>query len=157
VVRDKETKFYNHSPAMKVSENYDVREFVPKETFDKFGDKAIWFVNPNLVKFAEWLSEQFGVHAVVNNWHTGGQYQYSGYRPPTYTQGAKESQHRCHNATDNKVAGVDPERVREEIRNNFKDLHDKFGITTIEKDCPTWTHVDCRWTNQDNLLEVPYQ
>lgn len=158
---------------MKISEHYDAREFVSEATWNKWGERSVWFINPLQVLFGEWLTSQFGHKAIVNNWHffkenphpkgdeewymDGHIYSHSGYREPECTEGAKESQHRAHNGNDWKIPGYDPEFIRDEIRRNFIALKARFGLTTIEKDCHTWVHSDNRWTNMEELFEVPFQ
>lgn len=136
---------------------FDVREFVPPEIWQQFGEKSVWFIDMKLVEFLEWVYKHFGIKPVVNNWHEGGQFKYRGFRPPTCTTGAKLGQHRLARAVDFSVSGSDPEIIRDEIRRYWNDLYRLYGITTIEKDCPAWVHVDRRYTGMDELLEVPFQ
>lgn len=160
---------------MKISENYDLREFISPMTYSKFGNNGIWFVNPLQVQFGEWLTSYLNKKAIVNNWHffdeaptaeaakladwylEGHIYTHSGYREPACSEGAKESQHRCHNGNDWKVPGFEAETLRMIVRENYAVLNQRFGITTIEKDTPTWLHADNRWTMLDHLFEVNFK
>jgi|GEM_PF-1006027 len=158
---------------MKISENYDVRELVPPEIYAAFGDKSVRFVNKHCADFLEWLSSYLGVHIVVNNWHfflenpapTGDEdwffdghiYRNSGFRTKDCKEGADNSQHRMKDALDCKAKGFEAELLRQVIREQFSSLNKRFQLTTIEKDTPTWLHVDFRWTMMDELLEVPYK
>jgi len=47
------------------------------------------------------------------------------------------------NAIDVVVKGWTAEKVRQLIRDNFKDVH-KFGLTTIVNDTEEWLHCDCQ-------------
>ena len=140
-----------------ISKHYRIEEFVSPPTIQLFGANAIWFLDQRIVLFADWMCDYFGSHVIINNWHEGGQYKESGFRDPGSSTGAVRGQHRFGRAADFKVPAVDCEFVRDEIRKNFKSLNQRFGITTIEQDTPTWVHVDTRWTGLDHLLEVPYK
>jgi hypothetical protein len=93
--------------------NLDFRRFVPKEVFNKYGDKSCWFVSDNIIKFVigaeklycELLKSEYpdieSVDLVVNNWHEGGQFNNRGLRTFEYIKSqidkgiatAKLSQH----------------------------------------------------------------
>jgi len=142
---------------MKISENFVIQEFVPKSIYEKYGENSIWFVDPRIIAFCQWLRDYIQESVTINNWHREGKYNESCFRVPDTTTGAKLSQHRFGRAVDIKVEGHLPETIREIIRLNFKELRAKYGVSTIEKDTPTWVHVDCRYTGLDHLLEVPYK
>lgn len=127
-------------------------EFVPREIYEKFKGNSMWFISKAVVESAYHLRTKFGP-ATVNNWYDGGEFSYSGYRPPTCTIGAPLSMHRCGKAADLKFKNASPEEVRDYIKANAK-LFLAFGLTTIEKDTPTWVHIDCRYTNFNYILEV---
>lgn len=163
---------------MKVSPNFDIREFVPKSTYDKWGENSTWFVNPLSVSVAEFYKSFFlayykkkngdavkDVLIVINNWHYGGIKQYSGYRPPSYTEGAKESQHRFKNAFDCEIFIVFADGTKIEV--NYQEIHrviaenDELffskGVRCIEdvRDATGWLHTDFRWTfGQVSILTV---
>jgi len=140
-----------------ISANYCIQEYVPPTIFKQFGEMSIWFIDQRIVLFNEWLSEYCGVKAIVNDWHKGGQYHDSGFRDPLASIGAPHGQHFYGRATDSKVPEQDYEVLRDLIRSNFKSLNARFGITTIEKDTPTWLHVDTRWTGLDHLFECNFK
>lgn len=142
---------------MKIAQDFIIQEFVPKSIYKKFGKNSIWFVDPYLIKFCQWLRDYTQAPITINDWHRGGNYSESGLRDPLTSTGAKYSQHKFGKAVDIKVAGHLPETVREIIRENFSVLRDWYGITTIEKDTPTWTHVDTRYTGLDELLQINYK
>lgn len=139
---------------MKVSDNFVIQEFVPPEIYSIYGSKSIWFIDPDMIAVAQKLRDDLGKPITINNWHTGGQYKNSGFRMPDTLVGGKLSQHKFGRALDIKVKGMSAESVREYIRENYY-LYDEV-ITTIEKDTPTWVHIDKRWTGLNGLLEVPY-
>lgn len=138
-----------------ISEHFCIQEFVPKEIYQQFGDNSIWFINPNIVVVCEYLRVAINKPITINNWHTGGQYNLSGYRPPDCATGGKLSQHKRGDAADIKVAGMSPKEVLRFIQAHWKELRD-MGLSTVENvdSTPTWNHLDCRWTDLDTLLIV---
>lgn len=155
---------------MKVSENFDIREFVPIETYNRWRAKSIWFVRPEIISIAEFYKVFFknyfkadNVLVTVNNYMFGGQLQYRGYRPPSCTIGAGESQHRFGSAFDCSLTIIKGNQrstpsyadVQAALIYNEKEII-KAGITTIEDTTytPTWLHTDIRNTGLDHLLIV---
>ncbi len=140
---------------MKVSKDFFLAEFVPPVIYEKYEDKAIWFVDSRLFVMAQFIRDRFGKPITINNYLTGGSYQYSAFRDSTCTIGAVNSQHRHGRAIDFRIKGMSPQEVREDIIRNYG-LYRPAGLTTIEADTATWVHVDCRNTNQETLLIVPF-
>ena len=140
-----------------VDTSFIIQEFVPRRVYEVWGEKSIWFINPNMIRFAQWLKDRNRSTVIINDWCFGGSYQFSGLRPFDCEIGAKLSQHRFGNAIDIKVKGWDAEDVRNLIRKNWQFLYDNFGLTSMELDTPTWIHVDFRFTNLDYLFEIKYQ
>ena len=132
---------------MKVSENFDLREFIPKDIYEAFGDRSIMFLDKRIIDIVQALRDITGKPVTINNWHTDGKYSESGYRKPDTKTGAKYSQHKFGRAADVKVAGMTPKDVVDIILKNQKFFVD-LGLTTIEnvEHTPSWTHLDCRWT-----------
>ena len=135
--------------------NFRLEEFIDPDTFGRFGELSIWFIDPRLVTLAQFMRERLGKPCTINNWHGGGQYNYSGFRPPDCPIGATLSQHRFGRAMDLKVSGMTADEVRDDIIGNF-DIYRKVGLTTIEDGdyAPTWCHIDIRETGLDTLKIV---
>lgn len=136
--------------------SFVIQEFVPRRVYETWGNKSIWFIDPRIILFAQWLKTTTGSVVTINDWCFGGKYQYSGFRPPDCRTGAKLSDHRFGRAIDVKVKGWDPEDIRQLIRDNWPYLFQHFGVTTIELDTATWTHVGFRFTNLSHLLEIKF-
>ena len=141
---------------MKVSSNFYLQEFVDPGTYGKFGDSSIWFIDPRIITLAQFIRERLGKPCTINNWNAGGQYQYSGFRPPGCTIGAAYSQHRFGRAIDLKVKGMSADEVREDIINSWEIYRKSTALTTIEDGAfaPTWCHMDIRETDSDELKIV---
>ena len=137
--------------------SFIIQEFVPPETYKKYGEKSVWFINPNIVLFLQWIKDNYnGAIVTVNNWYWGGDRKYSGYRPPDCPIGADESAHKRSDGVDFIVEGYSPVVIRKLIKDNFKLLNKMFGLTGYEKGTKTWTHGDFRWTNSNVLNEIRY-
>jgi hypothetical protein len=138
---------------LKLTSNFSLQEFIDPDTYKRFGTSSVWFIDPKIVTLAQFIRERLGKPCTINNWSSGGQYQYSGFRPPKCSVGASMSQHRFGRAIDLKVKGMKADEVREDIIQNF-DIYKKVGLTTIEDGAfaPTWCHIDIRDT--EGLLIV---
>ncbi len=141
---------------MKLTDNFYLTEFIPKEIYEIFGDKSIWFLDPRLPIVAQKIRDLCGKPITINNWHSGGQNNYCGFRQRACNVGAENSQHRFGRGLDLHIEGMNTEEERQFIRDYFMVLN-PLGLTTIERDTPTWTHIDLRWTGLSTLLEVPFQ
>lgn len=140
---------------MQLTKDFILQEFVPSEIYTQFGDKSIWFIDPKIPVIVQALRDIFGVPVVINNWHTGGHYNNSGYRTPKCTEGALLSQHRFGRAADLKPSGMTIRAAMDKVKENYPMLKE-LGLTTVENiaSTPTWLHIDTRWTGLDDLLIV---
>ena len=146
---------------MKLTKNLKLTEFVPELVYKMYGDKSIWFINPQIVKVAQFVREYFDLPIYINTWDVKtkaihSNYRESGFRPYTSSIPTLYSQHRLGNAIDIKIPGKKSEEIRAEIMDNFEVFYD-MGIRAIEKDTPTWVHIDCRWCDKElfkKILEV---
>lgn len=133
-----------------------IEEFVPKEIFNLYGPKSIWFINVGVVTSMVFLRNWFDASITINNWHLGGKFQNRAYRVPDSKTGAKFSQHKLAKAIDFNVTGLDSDEVSKRIIDNWADIHKNVSFTTIENPEFTkgWTHLDTRYTFSDKLLIV---
>lgn len=138
-----------------LSEHFDLQEFIPRLIWNGYKEKSIWFINPKIVALAEFVRKYFDAPVIINNWHTGGQFNERGYRVPMSNVGAKFSQHKLGNAIDINVKGLAAGEVSKRIIKDYA-LFKVHGLTTIENPeaTPTWTHLDVRWHGGEDLLIV---
>ena len=167
---------------MRISKNFDLREFVSESIWKRFGKSATWFISKDVVSLAQFYKDFFtryfknklekkvkSVIIVINNWHyVKGGHQQRGFRPPGSNTGASLSQHRLCNAFDCDIIIIYEDGIREEA--SYKEIHEviykyedmfmEAGLTTVEsvEDAPTWLHSDLRWIpNQKEILTVRYR
>ena len=158
---------------MQLSRNFKLQEFVPKATFEKYGENAKWYITQTIVDIAQEMADILeeiypNSYIVINNWHSGGNRQYSGYRPPNIDStnkkinfpGAFESQHKFGRAIDIQCfrqggIQIPSKEINKIIFDNEKRLMSK-GLTTVENFADTngWNHLDTRLTDLPNILVV---
>jgi hypothetical protein len=139
----------------KISDNFDVREFVPPEIWRKYRSKSKWFIRPEVVQLAEFYRKYFDAPVTINNWKWGGSLSERGYRVPDTKTGAEFSQHKLGCAFDCSIRGMTADQVRKEILENQL-CFTLAGLTTIEhKDyAKTWVHSDVRVTGMDDQILI---
>lgn len=152
---------------MNITKNFEIQEFVPPEIYNKYGEKSSWFISPEIPVIAQELRDSLSqkyagkkVIVKINDWHTGGQYKYSGYRPPNIDdeiKGAFLSQHKLGKAMDIKVFVNDVKLSSKEVYDFIMANKTKFislGLTTMEdvNYTKSWNHLDCRF--RPNVTDI---
>lgn len=122
--------------------HFDIKELVDEKTYKQFEEGSWMFFNQDALKALDGIRDYFETPVIVNNWASGGQFQFRGLRPITYTGGGTYSQHRLGNAFDCDVSGMSAEQVRKKILAD-KDNELLKLITCIEGGV-NWVHFDCR-------------
>lgn len=127
------------------SKHFTIKELVDRKTYGIFGDNAFMLFSPNALMMIDGIREFLDIPIVINNWSSGGQYQFSGFRARSVEIGAEYSQHRLGSAFDLKPKGLTIQEAFNRIISNKDDERLKL-ITCIEDIAftPTWLHVDCR-------------
>lgn len=139
--------------SVRLSDDFIIQEFIPKEVYDIYGIKSAWFIDIRLVNICQYLRDHIGKPITINNWFSGGSYNDSGFRVSGV--GASMSQHKYGRAADLKVKDLTPEEVHAIISEKWNVLK-KLGLTTLENasKTPTWTHIDLRFTGMDSIFFV---
>lgn len=102
---------------MKVNKYFDLKELVPRDVYEEYGEESIKFLDPLMIHALENVREILGVPLVCNNWALGGLRNYCGYRPKDVNIGAKNSMHKQGRAFDlvsRKMSAKDMRRILEE-------------------------------------------
>lgn len=138
---------------MKVSADFDLREFVHPDVWDRFGESSIWFLDQRLFVIAQNIRDRFGP-TVINSWMWGGSRVNSGFNLNREI-GAEYSQHKLGRAIDVRPKDATPDDVRKDILENER-FWLLMGLTTIEHEdfAPTWVHIDTRYTGMGEILIV---
>ena len=154
---------------MKVSKNFDIREFVPRSLWEDRGNQCKWYVSSTVIHLAQFykdfFSEYYGeeVTVTVNDWLWGGSFHNRGYRYPSTEVGSPLSFHRgglctafdCEIRIKSTGKEIDPDEIRTVIIDHEKEFME-HGLTTLEggKYAPGWIHSDHRNTGLDKILIV---
>ncbi len=142
--------------SMKVSKNFDLKEYVDPNVFSRFGERSLWFIRPELIDLVQFMRDYFNTTILINTWSLGDTlktaYLNSGFRSHKCRVGALYSQHRFGNAADLKFPGKSIQAIREEIMREEQVFYDA-GLRAIEKGTEHWLHVDCRNTNQNHIFQ----
>lgn len=124
---------------------FKIEEIIDKKTYEKFGENAWQFFPEKALLMIDGFRDFIAKPCTINNWKSGGQYEFSGFRPRWCETGAEYSMHRLGQAFDVKVFGMTIPQVYELVMKNKDDSRLQY-ITAIEdiQYTPTWLHIDCR-------------
>lgn len=128
---------------MKVSKDFDLREFIPEDVWKRLGEDGIWLIDEKIIKVAQKIRDIFRAPMFINTWMYRGdckRLQWRGFRPSAYTKCAYFSQHKVGRAIDFNIEGISPQDIQDTLKPKLKTI----GITAMEVGTPTWTHVDVR-------------
>lgn len=140
---------------MKISDNFDLRELIHPEIYESAGNRAINYLNPNLVTTLEDIRRYSGP-VTVNNWHYGDDrrvYIDSGLRSPKYPlKGrATHSGHYFGACADCKFSDKSVEDAYYQILNNQHLYPYIVRMENIEH-TPTWLHVECSTDKREDEI-----
>lgn len=120
-------------------DNFVIQELVTPDIFRARGDLAWQLLDQRALVALQSLRRKFGP-ITVNNWHSGGSYEYSGLRPFDCSVGAHYSQHKYGRAFDCKFHDVEVEEARLYVLDNdylFPTINAiEIGVS--------WFHFDVR-------------
>lgn len=116
-----------------------VQEYVPRYVFEKWGSQAWQFLDERLLQMDFALRERFG-RITINNWHLGGEREWSGLRTPRSPYYSELSQHSFGRASDKLFHDTTTEEVRAYILANPTAFP---FISAVELDT-SWLHTDVR-------------
>lgn len=153
---------------IRISDNYFLDEFIPPEMYQKFGEKSLLWLRPDVVRIAQALRHFFGA-VTINNWSHNGEvtaemflklpkaiqdeyFTQSGIRLHNSETGALFSQHKYGCAADLKFKTVDPDTVRRFIVANYHEKFRPLGLRRMEAQTKTWVHVDIGNTGSSELV-----
>ena len=145
--------------------NFRYEEFFSPSYFKKWKGTPYWLINSIdylLPHLAQFIRDRYQNNAVtICNWLWRAKndypYDYSGFRELECEEGSKVSRHRLGKCIDIKVANVTPQEIQLDVKNNFLQFNSR-GLTAIEEDTPTWTHLsveDTDWRREDGLWIIP--
>ncbi len=142
-------KIKNTSVTLKKSTDFNtknffsIKEFVDKQTYNKFGEKSIWFIDNDLIVQMNQLRQLFGRKITINTWAYGGNFQWRGFRTAGSPNFAKYSSHSFGRAVDFDVEGISARRARKQIIEWYKEGLLTSKSINLETEV-SWVHLDIR-------------
>jgi hypothetical protein len=131
-----------------IGKNFIIQEFVDQATYQRFGAKSEWFIDQKLFNITQVLRNKFGP-MTINNWHSGGNRNWSGLRTNSSPYYKPYSQHSFGRAVDIIFKDVTAEEASKYILDN--EIHFiTFGLGGIELG-KSWLHIDVR--NSGKLIK----
>jgi len=118
-----------------------IQELVPPKVYEARGEKGWYLFDERILMTIDLLRERYG-QATINNWHIGGNREWSGLRTCDSPYYSPYSQHAFGRAVDVVFKDANAEYIRQEIINKPSLPAFKY-ITAIELGT-SWLHVDCR-------------
>ena len=121
---------------LKLTTNFNLDEFLDKVSYESL---------MKIATISQYIRDTTGLPCTINNWSSGGQYGFSGFRPVGCTVGSPTSEHRMMNAIDIKIAGMTGKEMLEWAEQHAKELY-ALGARRFEDStlAVSWLHVDCR-------------
>lgn len=120
--------------------HFNIVELVDPETYKTLGESAWSLFDPYLLSTMDRIRGRYKAAVTVNNWNSGGQFAFRGFRPAGYQGGAMLSAHRRGQAFDFDIAGMTAQQVRDDIKKNMEHIDFQF-ITVVETDV-NWVHIE---------------
>ena len=121
--------------------HFKAYELCDPATYEIYGEQALQFFRPEALQMLDQLSAFFQVPILINNWKSGGPFQWRGLRTIECTQGSARGAHRLGAGWDFNVQGKTPQEVYDTILANPDEFPAIKRMENIEK-TPTWTHCD---------------
>ena len=123
--------------------HFRIEELVDRVVFQKYCNRAWQFLDSRILYSIDQIRNKLCKPITINDWLWGGTRVNSGLRSPETTTGAMYSQHKFGRAVDFIVKDMSAIEVRRWLVDNKGKSFLKY-ITAIERNTPTWTHIDCR-------------
>lgn len=150
---------------MQLTKNFSLQEWIDRETFKVFGGKAIRLLDMRIVHLYQSIRDDLGKPITINDWHYGGNRQFSGFRPWLWPYHNKSlgllsekelsainftSQHKFGRAGDALFMGEDIEEIREYVIENRESL---FPTLMRVEMGVSWLHLDVACTPNNSLVK----
>jgi hypothetical protein len=121
--------------------HFKIYELVPPRVYNRWGEKAWWFIDQELCKTIDELRELFGASITINDWKWGGNYSQSGYRDTQSKYYSEFSAHSFGKAADMKIEGYSSD-VAIQMIINWKKEGKLKNLTRLELGTDGWVHID---------------
>jgi hypothetical protein len=140
---------------VKVTENFFLDEFFDKETYSLNTEEDLRAcLDMNFINDLQKLRTDVGAIFTINNWFTGGVYQWRGARNYKCKHYKAGSMHTC-NVPGGKLKGLDFSAIipAEKIRTFIKTNQKKYPSFRRLESLVNWVHVDTKETGVKTIIE----
>jgi len=120
---------------------FEIHELVPPHVYAQRAERSWELLDENLLITLDKLRERYGA-MTVNNYHWGGEREWSGLRTPGSPFYSQYSQHSFGRAADCLFKTISAEEVRQDIIENTS--AEAFGLISGIEMSVSWLHVDVR-------------
>ncbi len=124
---------------------FEAYELVDEQTYKRFGDRSLRYMDDGLMKILEYLRQELGP-LTVNTWYWGGDKHWSGLRTPTSPWYSTYSGHSYGKALDIRSKKHSADEIRDFIKDNWDEIQKYSGVKGVRlessRDAPTWCHLD---------------
>jgi len=134
---------------MKVSKNFSLQEFVSALIFERYGEKALWFIDDRMIQTCQKLRDSLGIPLKANNWHCGGDRDDSGLRVEGMKNYSPTNQHAFGRAINISSKDMSIKEMKQHI---FDNKHNYPHITEIKCN-NSWLHIDFRNTKSNDFAK----
>lgn len=134
------------------SKYFKLHEFLPKELYEKYGERGWRYVDERLIITMDILKEHFNLGTIqINNYYFGGDREHSSIRTPSSPYYSVGSMHTYARAIDFVCSDYSAQEVRNYIIGHphvFKYVRGlELGVS--------WVHLDIRNEDELVLFRVP--
>lgn len=138
---------------MYANKYFDIKELVPSQTYSKYGDDSIKFLDKDALKALENVREILNVPLICNNWFAGGSRNYCGYRDSECKIGAPKSMHKLGKAFDLVSTKLTAKEMREILDKNQDKLIYPIRVEKWDNHGEiSWLHIDTHWNTHGKQL-----
>jgi len=120
---------------------FKAHELVDPKTYALYGERSLRYIDKRIINILQFLRDYYKSPLTVNDYMFGGKYKESGLRIPSLFYFKQYSCHSFGRAMDIKIKNVKAVDVQKDILNAINEEVKLLGLTAIEKDTPTWTHI----------------
>ena len=120
---------------------FKAHELVDPKTYALYGERSFRYIDKRILNLLQFLRDYYKQSITINDYKFGGQYKESGLRTAKLFYFKQYSCHTFGRAMDIKIKGVEASAVQNDILTTINDEVKVMGLTAIEKDTPTWTHL----------------
>lgn len=141
---------------IKLSKNFFLHEYIDQQTYADYEGigklhHLVWRLDSRLIALDQLLRDRHGA-ITINNWHEGGEREWSGLRTLGSTYYSPNSQHSFGRGSDKIFHDKEAKEVIQDIRDNYNNIYKQTGLRGLEVRA-SWVHTDVRNSSELIIFE----